>query len=309
MSTLEVVERVTLVRSFELPLAESWDGRTLDVRVVPYNTPALVADPPDYSPYQESFLQGAFERQLRTPGRDRVLLNFEHEQGLRGVVGQSLRFADSEDGLHASFGVHENQDGDKALMLIRNGTLRGLSLEFRALSSRRVDGVVQRLRAQLDKVSLCRYPAYEDAQVLAMREEPDPEPEPTPPPPIERSADVDARLRALGFEPLRVRAKTSKPWDGSPARFTDAQYKASALVCRGQSGAPKTDCSLPVLEPDGALNTNALGAAAAALAGGRGGLTNVGQAMRAAAAKKLIRYYTQAGMEPPPSLRALAGSA
>src|SRR4029077_6474695 len=135
MSTIETtdefaVERVTFVRSFELPLADAWDGRTLDVRVVPYNVPTTRDDPPRFTPYRESFLRGAFEKQLTTPGRDRVCLNVEHEQGFRGAIGRSLKFSDHEDGLHGSFGVLENADGDKALSLIRDGFLTGLSLEF-----------------------------------------------------------------------------------------------------------------------------------------------------------------------------------
>jgi hypothetical protein len=116
------------------------------------------------------------------------------------------------------------------------------------------------------------------------------------------------RLAALGFEPLRRMAMTSKAWDGSPGRFTDDQYRASALFCRGGGQPPKQDCSLPVLEPDGTLNVNALGAAAAALAGARGGVANASREQKAAAARKLVRYYNAAKMEPPPSLRALAGS-
>lgn len=300
-------ERLTLVRAIELPLSDGWDGRTLDLQIVPYNEPTTVADPPDFQPYREMFLPGAFERQLKTPGRDRVFLNFEHEKGIRGIVGQSLSFRDGERGLEASFGVHENSDGDKALMLVQNRVLTGISLEYRPLSSRRLDGVVQRVRAQLDKVSLCRFPAYPTAEVLAVREEPETtEPPVAPPPKFERSTDVDERLAALGFEPLVRIATTSAAWDGSPARYTDEQYRAAALFCRGTDAPPKEDCSLPVLEPTGALNVNALGAAAAALAGARGGLANATREQKAQAARKLVRYYNVAKMEAPESLRKLA---
>lgn len=205
MSTVvETIERTTLVRSFELPLAESWDGRTLDTRIVPYDEPTTVADPPDFTPYQEVFRAGAFRRQLSTPGRDRVWLNVEHEQGFRGAIGRSLRFDDREDGLHGSFGVLENADGDKALELINEGFLTGVSLEFRELSSRRVNGVVERVRAHLDKVSLCRFPAYAGAGVLAVREEPD-EPEAVfVLPDLSRSTAVDERLTRLGYVPLET---------------------------------------------------------------------------------------------------------
>jgi len=205
MSTVETTtERVTLVRSYELPLADCWDGRTLDVRIVPYNVPTLVADPPDFRPYREAFEPGAFQRQLTTPGRDKVWLNIEHDQGWGGTIGRSLTFAEHDDGLHGSFGVDEGADGDKALRLVADGFLSGLSLEFDALASRRVDGVMRRVRAQLDRVALCRYPAYPGAEVLAMREEPpaDAEPELQPLPDLSRSSDVDDRLAALGFEPL-----------------------------------------------------------------------------------------------------------
>lgn len=257
MTATETIERTTLVRSFDLPLADSWDGRTLDVRVVPYNVPATVSDPPHFTPYREAFVPGAFERQLSTPGRDRVFLNFEHEQGIRGVIGQSLEFHDRDDGLHASFGVHENADGDKALMLIRSRVLTGLSLEFAALASRRVDGVVQRVRAQLDKVSLCRFPAYEGAEVLAVREEPDDLEQPTSPslPTVNRSSAVDERLAALGFEPL-----------------------------------------------DETMTPAELAAAAAALARSRG-------PEKAAAARKLIRHYHAARLDPPAPLVRIARSA
>jgi HK97 family phage prohead protease len=174
----------------------------LDVRVVPYNVPTKVADPPDWMPYQEEFLPGAFQRQLTTPGRDRVWLNVEHEQGFRGAIGKSLKFRDAADGLHGSFGVLENADGDKALELVRTGFLTGISLEFDSVASRRHNGVVQRVRAQLDQVSLCRYPAYPGAEVLAMREEPEPGEPPPPAVEIARSSDVDDRLARLGFQPL-----------------------------------------------------------------------------------------------------------
>lgn len=311
--------RVKLVRGFELPLEDAWDGRTLDVRIVPYNEPATVADPPDFRAYREMFVPGVFARQLSTPGRDKVWLNVEHEQGFAGAVGESLKFRDQQDGLHGSFGVDAGPKGDQVLRLVASGFLAGLSLEFAAIASRRVDGVVHRIRGQLDKVSLCRYPAYESAQVLALREEPEleadqqppPPPSPAPPPPrdLARSSAIDELLASVGVEPLHRASKTSAPWDGSPARFTDEEYQRSTLFCRPGDAPPKERCSLPVLEPGGTLNVNALGAAAAALSGARGGLRGVSPALKAAAARKLIRYYNQAGMEPPASLRKLASAA
>lgn len=161
-------ERQTFTRTVTAELVDGGDGRMLDGRLVPYNTVAQVADPPHFVAYQEMFLPGAFERQLSAPGRDRVLLNFEHDQGITGTLGRAVELRDQEDGLHGSFRVREGDNGDWALTLIREGFLTGLSIEFSA-KFRTVDGIRQRHDAHVDKVALCRFPAYDDAQVLAVR--------------------------------------------------------------------------------------------------------------------------------------------
>lgn len=114
-------------------------------------------------------------------------------------------------------------------------------------------------------------------------------------------------LSAAGI--TAAKAVVDRPWDGSPSRFTDDQYKRACLIDRGGDAPVKQRCSLPVREPNGDVNKNALGAAAAALAGGRGGLSGVSAEQKARAARALIRLYGQADMEPPDSLRRLAGTA
>jgi hypothetical protein len=54
-------------------------------------------------------------------------------------------------------------------------------------------------------------------------------------------------------------AVTNKPWNGSPSRFTDEQYRRSCVI---KGPAPyKQNCHLPVREPDGTLNCRAVSAA------------------------------------------------
>jgi HK97 family phage prohead protease len=160
-----------LARTFELQI-DSDNGRTIEARIVPYNTPTRVIDLPKNGgtgePYEETWLPGAFEQQLR--GQPKVWLNFEHEKGLQGIVGHALELRDERDGLHGAFRVHDNSDGNKALHLIRENVLTGVSLEAHALHSVRRNGVVERVKAHLDKVALCRSAAYAAAQVLAIRE-------------------------------------------------------------------------------------------------------------------------------------------
>jgi HK97 family phage prohead protease len=118
--------------------------------------------------YRESFLPGSFQDAVREPHG--VLLDFEHHVGIGDVLGHALQLRKQSDGLHGSFAVHDDSAGDKALRLVRDGVLGGVSMMFQPLQSRRTaDGVVERVRVFLDRVSLCRSPAYEDAQVLVVR--------------------------------------------------------------------------------------------------------------------------------------------
>ncbi len=102
---------------------------------------------------------------------------------------------------------------------------------------------------------------------------------------------------------------TSAAWDGSAANYADTNaFCAACLIDTNPAGAKKTqdNCKLPVKTPAGAVNTNALSAAAAALAGARGGLKGVSAADKKQAAKALLAYYRGAKMEPPESLKQLA---
>lgn len=103
-------------------------------------------------------------------------------------------------------------------------------------------------------------------------------------------------------------ATTDKSWDGSASRWPDTEsFCKSCLIDENESGQDKTqaNCKLPVYEPNGDVNSNAVHAAAAALAGGRGGV-KASPASKKSAAKKLIRLYGQIKDEPPDSLKKMA---
>lgn len=300
----ETFERIT-----PLELADQGDGRTLIGRVVPYGVVADVADPPNFTPYKESFAPGAFRAQLSAANRIDVLLNYEHRQGISDIVGRGVSLEDKPDGLYGTFRMLTHADGDKALELYHAGVLRGMSTEFSARKSRTVDGVVERVDARIGNVALCREfgsgyagpkAAYQGAEVLAVRTEPG-APEIVVPMPIVPSLDLE-RLALLGIEPILSRAFVRKPWDGSPDRFTDDEYQRSCLIDRGGDGPVKERCSLPVLEPDGDVNVNALAAAA-----GRLRSADAPAKAKASAARKMVRLYRTAGMAPPAGITTMAG--
>jgi hypothetical protein len=103
---------------------------------------------------------------------------------------------------------------------------------------------------------------------------------------------------------------TNQTWDGSASRWTDAKaYCNSSLINQNSSDNPdewvKSACALPVYEPNGDININAVHAAASALAGGRGGV-KAPPAVKKAAARKLVKIYGQMQEDVPDSIKNMA---
>lgn len=103
---------------------------------------------------------------------------------------------------------------------------------------------------------------------------------------------------------------SDKPWSPTHSAYGVPQrFCFYSLV--NDNTVPKGDwtfdaCKLPVYEPNGDLNRNAVHAAAASLAGARGGVKTSPQAKRAAA-RKLIGLYATLKESVPDSIRRLAG--
>ncbi len=100
---------------------------------------------------------------------------------------------------------------------------------------------------------------------------------------------------------------STKPWGRfKESDYTREQWHRACLIHLHQ-GKPtaKAQCKLPVREPDGTLNRNGVIAAAAALAGARGGVKAPREQKRKAA-RALMRLYRQLKMQPPESLRRMA---
>ena len=101
---------------------------------------------------------------------------------------------------------------------------------------------------------------------------------------------------------------SDKPWDGAASGYASTEAYCAACVLDlnppGTPGEKKTQdqCHLPVFEPGGALNKNALSAAA-----GRLMQTKVSPDDKKAAARKLKRLYAEAKMDVPDSVKRVAG--
>jgi hypothetical protein len=101
---------------------------------------------------------------------------------------------------------------------------------------------------------------------------------------------------------------SNRPWSQFQESDYDLDQWHRACLIHLHDGPPtaKAQCKLPVREPDGTLNRNGVHAAAAALAGARGGVDAPADEKRRAA-RALIRLYRELEEEPPESIRRIAG--
>jgi HK97 family phage prohead protease len=252
-----------VVRTFEANLEAVEDGRTLIGRVMPYNERALVADPPTYTPYYEEWLPGVFDQ--NTKAANRVLLDFEHHPGIQGIIGRALTLHSELDGFYGSFKVYPNADGDKALEMYHDEVLRSFSVYAKPLRTIRADdGTMRRSKAHLDRVALCRRGAFENAKVLSARADPVVVNEEDLPKQFD--PELAQLFRSFGvavpdelLAPL-LRAFTEQTWDGSAARFADTAAYCRSCVIDDNAAGPKIQalCHLPVREPNGDVNVNAV---------------------------------------------------
>ena len=164
----ERAERPVLVREF-VAADLAVEGRTVDVRLVPFGEVARVADPPRWEPYDEEWLPGVFDHQANAANR--IHAKYGHSEHVIDVVGHGMTLRAERDGYHVSTKIHQTPQGDTTLELLRDGALPSVSLEARPVRSiRSSGGVVQRVKAHLTGFAFCRQGAFAGAQVLAIRE-------------------------------------------------------------------------------------------------------------------------------------------
>lgn len=157
-------------RAMTVPLElRGIDGRTIVGRAVPWDEVADIG-----GRFREVFRRGAFEAQLAGGQLHRVHLFGAHKDRLDGrlPLARTASLTDEPSGLFGEWPVPKTSAGDDALALVRDGVVSGLSVGFRSLNrgSRKTgDGIVERVAAHLDHVTLCTEPAYASAGVLAVR--------------------------------------------------------------------------------------------------------------------------------------------
>ena len=135
-------------------------GRTVSGTVVEYG------DVADMGAFREVFLPGSFAPVDEIEAE----LNVMHlEQRVVARTGGGLVFRDTPGALLMSATLSTSEQADDALAMIRAGKLRGLSVEFRALSQQFDQDLRQIRKAMLGGLGLVDRPAYQGSAGLEVR--------------------------------------------------------------------------------------------------------------------------------------------
>ena len=115
----------------------------------------------------ERFEAGAFGADV---AKSSVIVNRQHDRAAPlGRAGGLLRLSDSPTELRAELTLPTTRDGEDVAELVRQGVLRGFSIEFRAKVDRIETGNTRVIEsAELRGLSVVDDPAYGDS-ILALR--------------------------------------------------------------------------------------------------------------------------------------------
>lgn len=155
----------TLHRSFaNVELRAAGDGRTLVGLAVPFDQPTNVGG------YTESFTRGAFARTIAERGAARVKILAAHSASVN-PIGRATVLREDPAGLHVEMRISKTALGDEVLALVDDGALDGLSIGFQPVRAfnNPTTSVVERTEVRLNEISVCAFPAYDGARVLAVR--------------------------------------------------------------------------------------------------------------------------------------------
>ncbi len=143
------------MNNYEFEVRAEQEERTLTGVAVPYNEVINIGG------MEERFERGSI------PSVDGVKLFYGHKE----PIGKVIRGEETEDGFVVEARISETERGNEVLTLMRDGVLNKMSVGFQPVKDRKEEGVVVREEVALKEVSIVSFPAYKNADVLAVRED------------------------------------------------------------------------------------------------------------------------------------------
>lgn len=223
----------------------------------------------------EAFLPGAFDAALEKATRAEIPLLFEHDNKRQLGVIEELR-VDPERGLWTRARIAKASAGSWAedvVGKIKRGMMKGLSV--RGLSKIKMTNEGPRIGTiDLAEISVTPVPVQPGALFAVAQKSFEAAADELAVGEIETVEDETAKALAYfehrladltaAFDALEDRMKamgdfTDRPWSGSSAGYTDAQWRQACVLDRGaEAGEGKQRYGLPVREPNGTLNCRAV---------------------------------------------------
>lgn len=197
--------------------APTGDGLTVDVRLVPWNTPKPVREGSRIT-YTESWAPGSL---LMPDDGGKVYVEVDH---FGKIVGRLTRIRNGDDAAYGELRIADTTEGRDLLALIDAAVVDQVSIEFDDPAEPPPGGSITRTRAVLRAVAFTLTPQYHEAAVIGRRSDPEgrtimPDNNDTPPDSDVDDAATDDGTPAVAAAPppadTRVRSIT-RP-DPSPA--------------------------------------------------------------------------------------------
>lgn len=185
------------------------DGRTIEVRLVSYNTQAKVTDDGGRSFYTESFAPGSVRCEVDAPVYREVPRSVDpHAQGPI-LVGRIVGYRSTADGCYADVRIADSSDGRDLIALVDEKVMRHVSIEFDAPTlpkpGQRATGPIVHTDATVSGLLFTNRPQAPGADILGRRSQGDTHMSEVPTPPT--SPDAPAPLEpAPAPQPTAVRA-------------------------------------------------------------------------------------------------------
>lgn len=142
-------------RSFEIRATDT-EQRTVEGIAVPYNETYDMG-----GGRLERFAKGAVDTSQH------VKLFRDHSE----IIGVVTEMQDSDEGLLIRAKISETVLGNETLALVKDGAIRSFSVGFIPVENKTDGNTTIRTKVDLKEVSLVPFPAYDNAAVLAVREE------------------------------------------------------------------------------------------------------------------------------------------
>ncbi len=157
-------------------------GNIIDAYAAMFDSPAEIRDRQGH--YTETIARTAFDRTISQRGIDSVGVIFNHGKTIHGTpserfsmpYGKPLAIRADSKGLFTSTEVSRTELGEEILQLVNDGVIKGQSFSGAIYDSKDVPSVQRgslptkvRTELGLREYGLTPFPAYEDAQVVAVR--------------------------------------------------------------------------------------------------------------------------------------------